>query len=64
MSLSISKTEKNKGGRPKTDATPVMVRIYPDALHKLDAWIAEQDPPLSRPEAIRRLLAGALAGKP
>jgi cytochrome c553 len=60
MVLSISKT-KNVGGRPRTDATPVMVRLPPSAIASLDAWIAAQpEPRPSRPEAIRRLLAQAL----
>ena len=51
--LSISKT-KNVGGRPRTDATPVMVRMPPADLARLDAWIAGQpEPRPSRPEAIR-----------
>lgn len=56
MALSISKT-KGKGGRPRTDATPIMVRVYPDQLAALDAWIsAQSDPKPSRPEAIRKAL--------
>jgi len=41
-----------------------MVRLHPPFLSKLDAWIKQQDEPLSRPEAIRRLAERALAGKP
>ncbi|WP_271167289.1 hypothetical protein [Hansschlegelia plantiphila] len=41
------------------------VRLPPDLLHPLDAWIAQQpDPKPSRPEAIRRLVDQALAQKP
>lgn len=55
-SLSISKT-KNKGGRPRVDATPVMVRLLPTQRSAVDAWIASQpDPKPTRPEAIRRLI--------
>jgi hypothetical protein len=39
-----------------------MVRMQPDQLAGLDAWIAGQDPPPSRPEAIRRLVEKGLAG--
>ena len=40
-----------------------MVRLHQPFLSKLDAWIKQQDEPLSRPEAIRRLAELALAGK-
>lgn len=49
-----------KPGRPRVNAVPVQIRMPPDALATLDAWIAEQPQPLSRPEAIRIILAGAL----
>ncbi|WP_157182237.1 hypothetical protein [Methylobacterium sp. WSM2598] len=53
----MSETEKNKGGRPRVDATPVTVRIPPTQLASLDAWIEKQaDPRPSRPDAIRKLL--------
>jgi hypothetical protein len=39
-----------------------MVRLHSPFLSKLDAWIKQQDEPLSRPEAIRRLAEQALAG--
>jgi len=41
-----------------------MVRVHPPFLTELDAWIAQQDEPLSRPEAVRRLAEQALGGKP
>jgi len=60
----MAETEKNKGGRPRVDATPVTVRLPPGNLADLDIWIAAQpEPRPSRPEAIRRLLSQAL-GKP
>lgn len=48
----------NKRGRPATGkGTPVLVRVQPDLLADLDAFIAgEPDPKPSRPDAIRRLL--------
>jgi hypothetical protein len=53
---------KSVGGRPRTDATPVMVRLPPLAISSLDAWIAARpEPRPSRPEAIRRILGEALA---
>lgn len=51
------KTEKNKGGRPRTDAMPITVRVYPDMLAWLDAERAKLDPEPSRPEMIRIFLA-------
>ena len=63
MALSISKT-KSKGGRPRTDATPVMVRVAPLLLSPLDAWIADQpEPKPSRPEAIRHALTDWLTSQ-
>jgi hypothetical protein len=55
---SIGNIEKRrKRGRPPTEATPVLVRVMPDQIERLDAWIAKQgEPDLGRPEAIRRLL--------
>ena len=38
-----------------------MLRLHPPLLHALGSWIADQEPPPSRPEAIRRLLEQALA---
>lgn len=61
MTNAISDIEKSRRGRPRTDSTPVMVRLQPDQLAALDAWIARQDEPRpTRPEAIRTLLARAL----
>lgn len=57
MSDAISDIEKSKRGRPRTDSTPVMVRLQPEQIAALDAWIERQEEPRpSRPEAIRRLL--------
>ncbi len=33
-----------------------MVRMQPDQLARLDAWIAARDPSLSRPAAIRAIV--------
>jgi hypothetical protein len=63
--MSISDTQKKRGrGRPSTGGQMLgtMVRMPPDRIAELDAWRAAQpDPKPSRPEAIRRLLAKALA---
>jgi len=53
--LSISKT-RNKGGRPRTGATPMMVRVPPAILFALDAFIASEERHDSRPGAIRFIL--------
>ena len=50
----MSETQKDRGGRPRINATPITVRVPPLQLAQLDAWIAGQpDPKPSRPEAIR-----------
>lgn len=46
-----------KLGRPATGVgTGVLVRLQPDQLESLDAWITNQDHTLSRPEALRRMI--------
>lgn len=40
-----------------------MVRLRPEMEERLDAWIAKQKDAPSRPEAVRRLLDGALPAK-
>jgi hypothetical protein len=57
-----SATPPKKRGPPATGkGEPILVRLQPAQLAGLDAWIARQNAPLSRPEAIRRLLDQALA---
>jgi len=46
---------KTKVGRPRVDATQLSVRVPPDELAALDAWIEAQDRQISRPEALRLL---------
>lgn len=63
MPKSISSTEKKKRGRPRTNPVAqhfTMPRHISDAL---DAWIAKQREPMSRPEAIRRLVEMGLKAK-
>lgn len=49
-------------GRPRVDATPIMVKMPPAELAPLDAWIkAQADPNLTRPAALRRLATLGLA---
>lgn len=47
-------------GRPSLGATPVMVRMPPGLLTELDRWISSQPVQISRPAAIRTLIALAL----
>jgi hypothetical protein len=41
----------------------VMVRLEPDQIAALDAWIKKQAEPPTRPEAIRRLVEIGLKAK-
>ena len=56
----MSETPRNRGGRPPVNATPVTVRVPPDMLAQLDAFIAKQPKPVSRPEAIRAFVVAGL----
>ncbi|VWX56722.1 conserved hypothetical protein [Sphingorhabdus sp. 109] len=61
MVTSINDTRKKRGrGRPRVDATQLAVRVPPELLAKLDAWISHQEEAISRPEALRRLAVLAL----
>jgi len=51
---------KNRGGRPRIDATPVTVRVPPKLLAALDAFIADEPSAPTRPEAIRSLMSASL----
>jgi hypothetical protein len=51
-----------KLGRPATGrGQTIGVRMMPDQLATLDAWIAKQPKPITRPEAIRAFVAAGLA---
>jgi hypothetical protein len=65
MRKAISDNTK-KRGRPKSTGRGelVGVRLLPEPLAALDAWIAKQREELSRPEAIRRLVEAGLKAKP
>jgi hypothetical protein len=54
--------KKKRGPPPTGKGEQVQVRIQPGQMATLDAWIAGQDAPPSRPEAIRRLIDLGLAG--
>jgi hypothetical protein len=62
MGKSTLSANKKRIGRPPVGSTLVGVRLPPDELAALDAWIATQDDPRpSRPEAIRHHLKRGLA---
>lgn len=52
--------KKRRGPAPTGIGTSINVRLQPEQLAALDAWIGHQERPCSRPEAIRLLLAGVL----
>jgi len=63
MAKSIRVITKKRRGRPVTTGkgTLIGVRLLDAPLATLDVWIAKQDEPgLTRPEALRRLAAIAL----
>lgn len=60
MAKTISDNNKSKRGRPVVNSTFVGVRFPPNQLAELDAWISKQKEPLTRPQAIRQLVAKAL----
>jgi hypothetical protein len=56
--------KKRPQGRPRIDATPVMVRMPPAELEGADLWIrGRPEPKPSRPEAIRHLVELGLKAK-
>jgi hypothetical protein len=58
----MTKTPKKKPGRPPTGTnTPINVRLSPEELATLDAWIEREAKGIpTRPQAIRHLLVKAL----
>jgi len=51
-------TKKRRGPPPTGIGVLLGVRVQPDQLAALDAWISHQpEPKPSRPEAIRQILA-------
>ena len=63
MSKSIKGTPK-KRGRPATDrGLQISMRWQDPDLEMIDDWIARQNDPLTRPEAIRRLVEIGLTVK-
>jgi hypothetical protein len=49
-------TKKRRGPIPTGKGTLIGVRLQPSHLKALDAWIAQQSAPLTRPEAIRAMM--------
>jgi hypothetical protein len=60
---SITDDKKRGRGRPRVGALHIGVRVPPAELAAVDAWIEAQPDAPTRPEAIRRLVAIALAGQ-
>jgi hypothetical protein len=56
MAKQIVITKKRRGPAPTGKGTLIGVRLQPSHLKALDAWIAKQDAPLTRPEAIRAMM--------
>jgi hypothetical protein len=57
MAKSINDIPKKKPGRPATGkGEGVLVRLQPSQLAALDTWIAKQNAPRTRPEAIRAMM--------
>jgi hypothetical protein len=53
-------TKKRRGPPPTGKGTLVGVRLQPDRLAAVDAWITKQNARMTRPEAIRAMLDAAL----
>jgi hypothetical protein len=57
MAMSI---RDNRKARPAQAGMLIGVRLQPEALSAVDAWISAQPDAPSRPEAIRRLVSTGL----
>ncbi len=51
---------KKRGPKPTGIGVPVQVRLQPDLLASLDAFLADEPGHLTRPEAIRKLIDDGL----
>jgi hypothetical protein len=56
-------TKKRRGPPPTGKGTLIGVRMQPDELALVDSWIIDDGRGLTRPEAIRRLIAIGLKVK-
>jgi cytochrome c553 len=61
----MTKSIRGYAKKQRTEAagTMVGVRLQPDQLTALDAWIKHQPDTLSRPEGVRRLMEIGLKGQ-
>jgi hypothetical protein len=62
MARSTLNPSKKSRGRPPVDSEQVNLRVHRWELDGLDAFIAEQPEPISRTEALRRILRDWLIG--
>jgi hypothetical protein len=60
MSKSTSDNTTPRWKRSAVKGTLIGVRLQPFHLKALDAWIAKQNPPVTRPEAIRGMIDAML----
>jgi len=60
--MSTASSDNKSPKRPGQSGLLIGVRLQPKHLGALDAWIAAHDSGLSRPEAIRMILAEKLDG--
>jgi hypothetical protein len=57
----MASQKRNEAGPPRRGrGKGVLARLQPDRLAAIDAWIAEQDAPMTRPQAIRAMLDAVL----
>jgi len=55
--------KKRRGPKPTGKGEQIQVRLQPELLNSLDEYISTfDDPKLTRPEAIRRILTEKLRG--
>jgi hypothetical protein len=62
QSISNIRNKRRGRGRPRIGAIPVLVRLLPDQVTRLDKWRKGLADGPGRPEAIRRLLEEKLPG--
>jgi hypothetical protein len=60
MAKSTSDNTTPRWKRSAVKGTLIGVRLQPFHLKALDAWIAKQHPPVTRPEAIRAMMETVL----
>ena len=57
VTMDVTLEKKKRGPAPTGKGTSLHVRLQPPELAMVDEWIAAQSKPMSRPEAIRQMLA-------